>query len=551
MKWIVFTASMLLAIFSPGYGDSSESIKQFIDSKTPGSYYKIDNEYLLSGNMLSLFYVNRNYAPAWFTLNTLSSNGYALLDYIRQVDQQGLQPEDYHLNLIGAYVGKVLCFIVPMERADLMKMDILLTDAFMLLGSHLYYGKVDPEKEGATWKMQRKDPELRLDLILEEALAGNKVDKELDMLAPKYRSYWMMKEQLAFFLKLNKQFWPVILSDITIKPGESNQLIPQIRERLIKLRYQLSDTISLLFDEELVSQLKKFQEDWGLNSDGVIGKATIEDLNNLPYNLISRLKVNMERFRWLLLPVTEKYIIVNIADFKLNLISGSDTLISMRVIVGKEPRTTPVFSELLSYIVFSPSWTVPRTILQDDVIPELLKGPGYLEKRNMKLLRQDGSELAYSDIDWSAVTKTNFPYTVRQSPGPGNALGRVKFMFPNTYDVYIHDTPSKGSFALDERDISSGCIRVEKPFDLAVLLLSDSPEWSPVNIRNAMEQEKEQTVRLKIPVDVVLIYLTAWTDGNDRIQFRKDIYERDNIVLGALNQKPEMSRVRAKPLLLK
>jgi murein L,D-transpeptidase YcbB/YkuD len=182
--------------------------------------------------------------------------------------------------------------------------------------------------------------------------------------------------------------------------------------------------------------------------------------------------------------------------------------------------------------------------LKDDVIPELLKGPEYLEKRNMKLLRHDGSELAYSDIDWSTISKDNFPYTVRQNPGPGNALGRVKFMFPNTYDVYIHDTPSKGFFALDERDISSGCVRVEKPFDLAVLLLSDSPGWSPSNIRNAMEQDKEQTVRLKIPVDVVLIYLTAWTDGKDRIQFRKDVYQRDDIILGALNQKPEMDRVK-------
>jgi murein L,D-transpeptidase YcbB/YkuD len=182
--------------------------------------------------------------------------------------------------------------------------------------------------------------------------------------------------------------------------------------------------------------------------------------------------------------------------------------------------------------------------LRDDVIPELLKGPEYLEKRNMKLLRYDGSELAYSDIDWSTITKDNFPYMVRQDPGPGNALGRVKFMFPNTYNVYIHDTPSKSSFALDERAISSGCIRVEKPFDLAVLLLSDSPEWSPASILNAMQQDKEQTVRLKIPVNVELIYLTAWTDGKDRVQFRKDIYQRDEMVLEALNQKPEVVNVK-------
>jgi len=438
--------------------------------------------------------------------------------------------------MIEIYLDKLL--LTSANSADTMKLDLLLTDAFMLLATHLHFGKVDPEKEGASWKMQRKDPELRLDLKLEEALAGNELYNELNMLAPEYRSYWIMKEELAFFMKLNEQFWPALMSELPIKPGESNQLIPKVRERLIKLRYQLSDTDSIFFDEELVKQLMIFQEDWGLNPDGVIGKATLEGLNSLPYKLISQLKVNMERYRWMPLQVTGKCIVVNIANFMLDLIAGTDTLISMRVIVGKGPRTTPVFNEQLSYIVFSPTWTVPNTILQNDVIPELLKGPEYLEKRNMKLLRNDGSELAYSDIDWSTISKDNFPYKVRQDPGPGNALGRVKFMFPNTYDVYIHDTPSKGSFAHDDRAISSGCVRVEKPFDLAVLLLSDSPEWSPSNIAVAMQQNIEQTVHLKIPVNVELIYLTAWTDGNDRIQFRKDIYQRDEIVLEALNQKP-------------
>jgi len=431
-----------------------------------------------------------------------------------------------------------------MEETEIMKMDILLTDAFLLLASHLYYGKVDPEKEGANWKMRRKDPELRLDLRLEEALDSTDITNVLNMLAPKYRSYWKMKEELAFFIKLNEQLWPVLLSDIPIKPGESNKLLPKIRERLIQLRYQLTDSISITFDEELEKQLKIFQDDWGLNKDGVIGKSTLEDLNSLPFKLISQLKVNMERYRWLPLKVTEKYIIVNIANFKLDLISGKDTLISMRAIVGKGPRTTPVFDEQLSYIVFSPHWTVPNTILQEDVIPELLKGPQYLEKKNMKLLRHDGSELAYIDIDWSTITKNNFPYTVRQNPGPGNALGRVKFMFPNKYDVYIHDTPTKGYFARDERDLSSGCVRVEKPYDLAVLLLSDSPDWSPANILIAMQQDKEQTVRLKIPVDVVLIYLTAWTNGSDRIQFRRDIYQRDEALMQALNQKPAEIKIK-------
>jgi len=541
MKRITFTAILLLVIFSSGFGEISESIKKFIEGKPAGLSYQIDNENLLCGKELNLFYGNRYYDPAWSIRNSLSNNGFDLLNYIRQVGQQGLQPNDYHLYLIESYFKKVLTSTTT-DTTDLMKLDVLLTDAFLLLGSHLYYGKVDPEKEGANWKMKRKDPELRLDLKLEEALLENEVDNELNMLAPKYRSYWRMKDELAFFLKLDEQSWPVILSDKPVKPGDSSQIVPKIRERLIKLRYGLSDTVSTIIDNELEEQLKMFQNDWGLNADGVLGKTTLEYLNCMPLKLMGQLKVNMERFRWLPSQMTEKHIIVNIANFKLDLIVGADTLISMRAVVGKETKRTPVFNESMTYIVFSPAWTVPNTILKEEVIPQLLKGPGYLIKKNMKLFRNDGTELAYSDVDWSKISESNFPYMVRQGPGPGNALGRVKFMFPNDYNVYIHDTPSRSFFARDARAVSHGCIRVEDPFDLAVLLLSDEPEWSPDNIRTAMQQTKEQTVLLKVPVDVMVVYLTAWTDGKDRIQFRNDVYNNDEKVLVALNQKPEVAR---------
>jgi L,D-transpeptidase YcbB len=537
MKRITLIVLILFETFVSNAGVPSESIRRFIDNKLFGSCYEIDNEYLLSGNVLPLFYMNRFYTPAWFDQYVLSNNGYVLVNYIRHADQHGLQPNDYHMELIEKYLRKMQQDTLT-DKEDMMKLDVLLSDAFMLLGSHLYYGKVDQEKEGANWKMQRKEPDLRLDFKLEEALANNDVANELNMLAPRYCSYWMMKNELAFFLELDEHSWPAIQSDLAIKPGESNPLIPIIRQRLIKLRYKLSDSISMIFDLEFEKQLKMFQNDWGLNADGVIGRTTLEVLNNVPGKLINKLKVNMERFRWLPLQLTEKYIIVNIANFELDLIKGADTLISMRAIVGKECRKTPVFNDRMTYIVFNPSWTVPPTILREDVIPELLKGPKYLEKNNMKLLRNNGSELAYNEIDWSKISIDNFPYIVRQNPGPANALGRVKFMFPNSDNVYIHDTPSRGYFAREDRAMSSGCIRVEKPFDLAVLLLSDTPDWVPTHIRDAMQQDKEETVRLKIPVDVVLIYLTAWTDGRDRIQFRKDVYQIDENVLEALNQKP-------------
>jgi murein L,D-transpeptidase YcbB/YkuD len=231
MNRITITVILLLTTFSSGFGETSESIRKFLDDKTDGAGYKIDNEKLLCGKELHLFYANRFCDPAWFTLNSFSNNGFDLLNYIRHVGQQGLQPDDYHLYLIEEYLGKIMSHTTA-DATAIMKLDLLLTDAFMLLGSHLYYGKVDPAKEGANWKMQRKDPELRMDLKLEKALAGNAVENELNMLAPGYRAYWMMKDELAFFIKLGDQLWPVILLDKPVKPGDTSRIVPRSEKGL-------------------------------------------------------------------------------------------------------------------------------------------------------------------------------------------------------------------------------------------------------------------------------------------------------------------------------
>jgi L,D-transpeptidase YcbB len=580
------TLFLIPVIFSLSANEISVSIREFINNKPENSGYEVDRENLYSGKTIQEFYQNRNYAPAWvkspapiwinsnippwlnpdshvmksfdfyaltepdipswMKTSLLGKNGYVLMDYIRQVTQHGLNPNDYHLALLEKYTDRTMLFMV-IDSEDLMKLDILLTDAFLLLGLQLYYGRVNIEKEGNSWEIRRKGPELQINLKLEEALAVNNITKALNLLAPGYRSYWMMKEDLAYYLTLQDDLWPALTCDSVIKPGQSNKLLPLIRERLMKLRYKMTGISSEDYDIDFEKQLWMFQKDWGLNPDGVIGKGTLIALNTTPGELTNRLKVNMERFRWLPLHEPRKYLMVNIVNFDLVFIEGVDTLISMRAIVGKDSRETPVFDALMTYIVFSPSWTVPPTILKKDVIPELLKGPGYLNEKNMKLLRYDGSEIAYSEIDWAKVSRNNFPYMVRQNPGEDNALGKVKFMFPNDYNIYIHDTPSRGYFSRDDRAMSSGCIRIEKPFELACILLADSPGWTPEKIRAAMQQEKEQTARLKSPVNVLMLYLTAWTDGNGKVQFRNDIYSRDQLVLTALNQKTEAEKIKIIP----
>jgi L,D-transpeptidase YcbB len=374
MKSFVFFILMIISVSTTVAGELTQSIKQFIENKMIESHYTIQNEYLYSVELLSQFYLGREFEPAWFTNNMLTRNGYDLLYYVRQIDKHGLEPNDYHLAIIEEYVAKSQLFL-PKVTEEMMYLDMLLTDAFITIGSQLYYGKVDPSKEGANWKMERKKTEHRIDQKLELALLSNSVALTLDSLAPRYPSYWMMHKELVFYLGLSKQFWPEILIEETIHPGDSGVVIPMIRQRMITLRYPVTDSISLNYDEEFVNQIKLLQADWGLNADGVIGKGTIAALNSEPGMLVDQLKVNMERFRWLPLQLTEKYIIVNIANQRLDFIDRADTLLSMRAVVGTNYRKTPVFGAKMTYLVFSPTWTVPSTMLKEDVIPQLLKGP--------------------------------------------------------------------------------------------------------------------------------------------------------------------------------
>jgi murein L,D-transpeptidase YcbB/YkuD len=274
-----------------------------------------------------------------------------------------------------------------------------------------------------------------------------------------------------------------------------------------------------------------------MEPDGVIGQGTIQALNQKPSDLIATATVNLERLKWL--PDTIKdieLILVNTANFQLDFIQKLDTVLTSKVIVGKSYHSTPQFSALMSYIVFSPTWTVPTSITRNEIVPKIKKDPGYLAKNNMVLLNSSGSKVNPSSIDWGKVSARSFPYTVRQEPGDHNSLGLVKFMFPNRNSVYIHDTPSRTLFAREDRALSHGCIRIQKPFEFAKILLSNQPSWTDERITSAMHQSKELTVNLDRKIPVALIYLTHWADSRGNLYFRNDIYDRDGEIFAALQE---------------
>lgn len=536
-KFIFTVLAILISTVMQASEPLREAIRNYIENKPEHTRYRVDNENLFSSQVLPRFYINRGFRAAWSDNKNLNTNAINLIEYIETADRHGLQPDDYHLKLIQNYAQKMTGNANP-ATLDMMKMDLLLTDAFLLLAAHLYFGKVNPEKIGADWKIQRKEPELMLDAKLEDALKAGNMFHCLDMLAPSQDSYAVFKEQLAYYRSIAQDEWNIIQITASIKPGESSANVPLVRKRLKKLRYNVANETSNVYDSLLVLQVQRFQRHHGLNPDGVIGRMTAEALNVPPAKRAETIRVNLERMRWMPLEMPERFMLINIANYELDVFEKQDTVLAMRAIVGRHYRKTPVFNSMMTYLVLSPTWTIPPTIFRNDVLPELRKGPEYLTRKNMKILRFDGTEVDYHTIDWETATAANFPFMVRQSPGADNSLGRVKFMFPNTYNVYIHDTPGKELFAKEDRSFSSGCIRIEHPFELAKYLLADNPAWTDERIRNAMNADREQTVRLQKHIPVYMTYFTAWVSGTGGIHFRKDVYERDGAVLRALREKP-------------
>jgi murein L,D-transpeptidase YcbB/YkuD len=321
---------------------------------------------------------------------------------------------------------------------------------------------------------------------------------------------------------------------LPIRPGDSINNINDLRKKLQLLGHYKSELLptSYFYDSLTQEAVNSLQKQFGFNDDAIIGKNTLNALNTPISKLQEKLFENMERLRWLPDSLEHRHIFVNIADFHLHFFEGKDTLISMRTVVGRNYRQTPVFHGKMSYLVFSPTWTVPPGILRNDVLPEVRKSTNYLTSKNMVVLDAKGKQVDPSTVDWK---KDGMKYIIRQQPGAQNALGKVKFMFPNKHNVYLHDTPSKDLFNRDQRLFSSGCIRVEKAKELSQLLLNDMPSWTEERINNAMHKNNEQTVVLKSPVGVYIYYLTAWSTPNEQIHFREDVYKRDDEIFHALN----------------
>lgn len=332
--------------------------------------------------------------------------------------------------------------------------------------------------------------------------------------------------------------WPLLPEELYCENGQRNKDIYSLKKELFLLGDLLKEPAvpDDIFDERTVNALKRFQLRNCLNTSDLPDFITLSALRIPVEERIRQLKMNMERWRWLPHLTEETYLLVNIADFSLSVRKNEKEVLSKKIIAGKPDLETPEFYARMQYVDINPTWDVPKYIAVKEILPILKKNPAYLDKNHMKVFYK-GLQLNPYGINWNTVSEKDFPYDIKQVPGSWNALDQIAFMFPNPFNVYLHGTPYKNLFREEVRSFSHGCMRVEKPLDLATLLLNYDPLWTQENIEQYIAKKKEKIVPLKIKPLVYVTYLTAWVDEKGTLQFRNDIYGHDRILAAVLNSK--------------
>jgi murein L,D-transpeptidase YcbB/YkuD len=376
------------------------------------------------------------------------------------------------------------------------------------------------------------------------------VATDLDDLVAGYRPqtprYDRLKQALFDYRKLAaKGGWAPIPDGPTLKPGMTDPRVPQLRDRL-RLSGDLPEAVGARFaagegaetyDEALVAAVERMQWRHGLEADGVTGRKTLAALN-VPVELrLEQIMLNLERRRWMPDDLGRRYVFVNLADFTLKVVDGEKTILDMRVVIGKPYHMTPVFSKDMTYIEINPYWNVPPSIAGKELLPKIKKNVNYLSSNKFEVFNGWNSGATVVDpqtVNWQRYTAANFPFKLRQGSGDGNALGRIKFMLPNHFSVYLHDTPAKALFAKAERSFSHGCIRVQHPPRLAEVLLSENSGWPLDRIETSIDSGERKVVTLAKPLPVHISYMTAWVNKDGSVHFRNDVYERDHTLAEAL-----------------
>lgn len=485
-----------------------------------------------SGDLLAEVYERLGFMPAWPGSKRLES----LIELVRATAADGLDPEDYHLSDLER-VHEQLVNGRELNAEERAALDIGMTDSLIRLGYHQRFGKVNPHELDPEWNFSRelggRDP----GAVIQDGISAESLKDFRDEVFPRVEIYRRLQGVLAEYRRIAEAGgWPQAPAGPTLRTGDTDDRLQGLQQRLAVtgdlLKGARVDLSS--YGGVLETAVRNFQGRHGLDADGIIGPATISALNVPVEKRIDQIRVNLERARWVLDMLEDDFVIVNIAGFRAYVIRDRKEVWSTRVMVGKTYRKTPVFRSEMKYLVFNPTWTVPYSIATKDILPQVKKDHSYLTSRNFIVKNRNGDVVDPATVDWTSLSQRNFPYTLVQQPGTNNALGEIKFMFPNEYAVYLHDTPGKALFGRSARAFSSGCVRVEHPFDFAEVLLGPGG-WDAESIQAERMRRETKTVLLSKPMPVLLLYWTVEAGADGQIHFYEDVYERDQAVLDALN----------------
>ena len=484
---------------------------------------------LLQTRAVAAFFESRGFKPAW----TKPQDPEALLAAIRRLDEDGLTPADYHLAAIESLLAAKPKAASAEAEADL---QVLLTDAVAALVDHVRYGKVQPVTLDPRWNVDPRAGTPALETTLAELEAAAAPAGGIDSLKPNHFIYAGLKKELGRLRAVAKAGgWPIVPAGPALKPGARDPRVILIRKRLAATG-ELPSSVALdneTYDKDVAAAVKLFQERHRFAAEGTIGKMTLDALNMSVASRIDQVRINLERARWVVGGLSDSFLLVNLPAFKAYYIRDRKNVWETRAQIGKQVRETPAFRADLRYLVLNPDWTVPPGILED-VLAGMRKGQNTIARKNLTILDRQGNPVDPASINWANASTKNFSYTLRQPPGPENALGRVKFIFPNEHFVFLHDTPSKELFSADQRTFSSGCIRVENPLDLASVLL-ERDGWTRERVQGVIDTGDSQTVLLKTTLPVLIVYWTVSVGADGDVHFARDVYNLDASVLRGLD----------------
>lgn len=477
--------------------------------------------------------------PLWVDNQGPIEKATIILNTLTHCYKDGLDPKEYD-------VERLLQLWSAKDVDDLVELDASLSYSLLKYMHDISYGRLKPSVSDPILFAEAGEKRFNPVTAAKRALAASDLRLFLAGLPPQHYHYRGLKTGLAHYHNIAiKGGWTRVPPGPNLRPGDYDPRISAVRKRLKvtdPLLGSISESADNVYDPMLKKAVLAFQRRHGLTVDGVVGKNTISALNIPIAEKIDSIRINMARWRWKAHDLGEKYVLVNIAAFTLKTFMGEEIVLDMPVIVGKDQHQTPVFSERVRYMDVNPFWNIPTSIAQNEDLPGLRKNSNYLVNRHIRLFsswQADAVELDSSSINWHTISKAQMAgYRLRQDPGPWNALGKIKFMFPNRYSVYMHDTPEHNLFEHTKRNFSHGCIRISDGLGLALFLLQDQQgDWSAAEFAEIYQQEQRKVIHLSTPVPVHISYLTSWVDENGTIHFSRDIYNRDAKLCSALSYK--------------